>query len=197
VFANFFGENRFKSITLVHVQRGTPMWISERRCKNQVTDKCATNLHTVYVHRPLRLNVHTYVHMCICAYVHMWMSLLKSSWASFLKATYLKTARGRYSSRWCISLKPDLRFRRVESNIIAWGRESNLCRINKEHKIGPLNSKAKKFPRLPLAPASFRHPVDIFSSFCPILWQHFARHCRKLRGAYFHTPKTWVTLFDY
>jgi hypothetical protein len=25
VFANFFGENRFKSITLVHVQRGTPM----------------------------------------------------------------------------------------------------------------------------------------------------------------------------
>jgi hypothetical protein len=27
-------------------------------------------------------------------------------------------------------------------------------------------------------PAPFRHPVDVFSSFCPVVWQHFARHCR-------------------
>jgi hypothetical protein len=41
-------------------------------------------------------------------------------------------------------------------------------------------------------PAPFRHPVDVFSSFCPIVWQHFARHCRQLRSAYFYAPITWV-----
>jgi hypothetical protein len=29
-------------------------------------------------------------------------------------------------------------------------------------------------------PAPFRHTVDVFLSFCPIVWQHFARHFRQL-----------------
>jgi hypothetical protein len=39
--------------------------------------------------------------------------------------------------------------------------------------------------------APFRHPVDVFSSFCPIVWQHFARHCRQFRSEYFYAPITW------
>jgi hypothetical protein len=41
-------------------------------------------------------------------------------------------------------------------------------------------------------PAPFRHPVDAFSSFCSIVWQHFARHCRQLRCARFYATITWV-----
>jgi hypothetical protein len=41
-------------------------------------------------------------------------------------------------------------------------------------------------------PAPFWHPVDVFLSFCPIVWQYFARHCRQLRSPYFYAPITWV-----
>jgi hypothetical protein len=41
-------------------------------------------------------------------------------------------------------------------------------------------------------PTPFRHPVDVFSSFCPIVWQYFARHCRQLISVYFYAPITWV-----
>jgi hypothetical protein len=39
-------------------------------------------------------------------------------------------------------------------------------------------------------PAPFWHPVDVFSSLCPIAWQHFARQCRQFRSAYFYAPTT-------
>jgi hypothetical protein len=39
-------------------------------------------------------------------------------------------------------------------------------------------------------PAPFRHPVDVSLSFCSIVQQHFARHCRQLRSAYFYAPIT-------
>jgi hypothetical protein len=36
--------------------------------------------------------------------------------------------------------------------------------------------------------------VDVFLSFCPIVWQHFARHCRQFRSADFYAPITWISL---
>jgi hypothetical protein len=32
----------------------------------------------------------------------------------------------------------------------------------------------------------------LWTFFCPIVWQHFNRHCRQLTIAYLHAPKTWL-----
>jgi hypothetical protein len=45
------------------------------------------------------------------------------------------------------------------------------------------------FPNLPLNTVTWIfHPVDVFSSFCPIVWQQLSKHCRQLGSACLYAP---------